>query len=306
MRDSFNKELLDLASKNKNLYLLTADIGFQVFDEFRAKNKDRFLNMGVSEANMIGVAAGMTLNNKIPICYTIIPFLIMRAFEQIRTDVCIQNLPVKLVGVGGGVAYGTLGPTHHSIVDISIMRSLPNMTVISPADPIETRKATKALIEIDGPVYLRLGKNGEPNLLDNNTEFKIGRGVKIKDGSDISIISTGPILNLSINLAEQLLTKGIKADVINMHTIKPIDKEIIYETAIKTNKIITIEEHNVIGGLGSAVAEVVGEFNFISRLKIFGINDKFNYGVGGQSFHYKNNGLTLENILNQVENFVNE
>ena len=306
MRDSFNKELLDLASKNKNLYLLTADIGFQVFDEFRAKNKDRFLNMGVSEANMIGVAAGMTLNNKIPICYTIIPFLIMRAFEQIRTDVCIQNLPVKLVGVGGGVAYGTLGPTHHSIVDISIMRSLPNMTVISPADPIETRKATKALIEIDGPVYLRLGKNGEPNLLDNNTEFKIGRGVKIKDGSDISIISTGPILNLSINLAEQLLTKGIKADVINMHTIKPIDKEIIYETAIKTNKIITIEEHNVIGGLGSAVAEVVGEFNFISRLKIFGINDKFNYGVGGQSFHYKNNGLTLENIINQVENFVNE
>ncbi len=306
MRDSFNKELLNLASKDKNLYLLTADIGFQVFDEFREKNKDRFLNMGVSEANMIGVAAGMTLNNKIPICYTIIPFLIMRAFEQIRTDVCIQNLPVKLVGVGGGVSYGTLGPTHHSIVDISIMRSLPNMTVISPADPLETRKATKALLEIDGPVYLRLGKNGEPNLLNSNSEFKIGKGVKIKDGSDISIISTGPILNLSINLAEQLMKKGIKADVINIHTIKPIDKDIIYESAFKTNKIITIEEHNVIGGLGSAVAEVIGEFNFNSRLKIFGINDKFNYGVGGQSFHYKNNGLTLENLTKQIEIFINE
>ena len=306
MRDSFNKELLEIADQNSNVFLLTADIGFQVFDEFRSKFTDRFLNMGVAEANMIGVASGMTLNNKIPICYTIIPFLIMRAFEQIRTDVCIQNLPVKLVGVGGGVSYGTLGPTHHSLVDLAIMRSLPNMTVISPADPLETKKATSAMIDIEGPVYVRLGKNGEPNLLNENYNFEIGKGVKLKTGSDISIISTGSILSLSMNLANELKKSNIDAEVINMHTLKPIDKELIYSTAKKTKKIITLEEHNIIGGLGSAVAETISEYNFNVKQKIFGINDKFNYGVGSQEYHLEKNGLSVENLLIKVKNFLKD
>ena len=306
MRDSFNKELLKIADLNSDVFLLTADIGFQVFDEFRSKFTDRFLNMGVAEANMIGVASGMTLNNKIPICYTIIPFLIMRAFEQIRTDVCIQNLSVKLVGVGGGVSYGTLGPTHHSLVDLAIMRSLPNMTVISPADPLETKKATSAMIDIEGPVYVRLGKNGEPNLLNENYNFEIGKGVKLKTGSDISIISTGSILSLSMDLANELKKNNIDAEVINMHTLKPIDKELIFSTAKKTKKIITLEEHNIIGGLGSAVAETISEYNFNVKQKIFGINDKFNYGVGSQEYHLEKNGLSVENLLIKVKNFLKD
>ena len=300
MRDAFNKELINIANQNSNIYLLTGDIGFQVFDEFREKFTNRFLNMGVSEANMIGVAAGMTLNNKEPICYTIIPFLIMRAFEQIRTDLCIQNLPVKLVGVGGGVSYGTLGPTHHSIVDLAIMRSLPNMTVISPADPLETRKATIEMMKIDGPVYLRLGKNGEPNLLNKDYKFEIGKGIKLIDGHDITLVSTGSILSLSLEIAKKLKKINISPEVINLHTIKPIDKEIIYNSVRKTKKIITIEEHNIIGGLGSAVAETIVELDSDFKQKSFGINDNFNYGVGGQNYHYEKNGLTVENIVNYI------
>lgn len=301
MRDAFNKELINIANQNSNIYLLTGDIGFQVFDEFREKFTNRFLNMGVSEANMIGVAAGMTLNNKEPICYTIIPFLIMRAFEQIRTDLCIQNLPVKLVGVGGGVSYGTLGPTHHSIVDLAIMRSLPNMTVISPADPLETRKATIEMMKIDGPVYLRLGKNGEPNLFNKDYKFEIGKGIKLIDGHDITLVSTGSILGLSLEIAKELKKINISPEVINLHTIKPIDKEIIYDSVLKTKKIITIEEHNIIGGLGSAVAETIVELDSDFKQKSFGINDNFNYGVGGQNYHYKKNGLTVENILKYIK-----
>ena len=186
------------------------------------------------------------------------------------------------------------------------MRSLPNMTVISPADPLETKKATSAMIDIEGPVYVRLGKNGEPNLLNENYNFEIGKGVKLKTGSDISIISTGSILSLSMDLANELKKSNIDAEVINMHTLKPIDKELIFSTAKKTKKIITLEEHNIIGGLGSAVAETISEYNFNVKQKIFGINDKFNYGVGSQEYHLEKNGLSVENLLIKVKNFLKD
>ena len=180
------------------------------------------------------------------------------------------------------------------------------MTVISPSDPIETRKAISEMIKIDGPVYVRLGKNGEPNLTEKNTSFKIGKGLKIKEGNDLTIVSTGSILKLAIDLSNELEKKNINSEIINIHTIKPIDKNIIYDSVNKTKKIITLEEHNIIGGLGSAVAECICELTFNVRQKIFGINDKFNYGVGSQDFHYKKNGLTVDNLLIEVAKFLDE
>ena len=230
----------------------------------------------------------------------------MRAFEQIRTDLCIQNLPVKLVGVGGGVSYGALGPTHHSIVDLAIMRSLPNMTVISPADPFETKKATKAILKLDGPVYMRLGKNGEPNLYKKDYQFNIGQAVKIKEGTDVTLVSTGSILKLVMQLAGELHKEDINAEIINIHTIKPFDTESIYNSVKKTKRIITFEEHNIIGGLGGAVAETITEFEFHTKQKKYGMQDKFNYGVGSQEYHFVRNGLEINNLINDIKKFLDD
>ena len=175
MRDAFIKELYDIVGEDDRVLLMSGDIGFKVFDRFRDDYKGRFFNMGIAEANMIGVSAGLAMSGKRPVVYTIIPFLTMRAFEQIRVDLAMHNLPVLIVGVGGGLAYDTLGPTHHSIEDVSLMRSLPNMTVLVPSDPHETRQVTRAAHECDGPVYIRLGKNGDPALQKTYDNFEVGK-----------------------------------------------------------------------------------------------------------------------------------
>jgi len=301
MRDAFNTELNNIASSDSDVLLLTADIGFQVFDQFRENFPDRFYNVGVAEANMIGIATGLALSHKKPFVYTIIPFLTMRAFEQIRTDVCIMNQPVKLVGVGGGVAYGTLGPTHHSLVDLAILRSLPNMTVVCPCDPIESMLATRAAVNHTGPIYIRLGKNGEPNLHKDEYEFELGKSIKMRSGTDAVIFSCGPVTKIALDTAERLSIDGINIGVQNMHTLKPIDRDSILSIAKETRLIITVEEHNIIGGLGSAVAEILSENNCNVLHKRVGINDNFCYGVGSQKYHLKNNGLSVENISEVIK-----
>ncbi|MBA7685374.1 Apulose-4-phosphate transketolase subunit B [subsurface metagenome] len=306
MRDAFCKELNKLAAENPELLLLTGDIGFQVFDQFRAQYPDRFYNMGVAEANMIGTAAGLALSGKKPFVYTIIPFLTMRAFEQIRNDVCMQNQPVKIVGVGGGVAYGVLGPTHHSIVDLAILRALPNMTVISPCDPLESQLATRAAFNHSGPVYLRLGKNGEPALHDHEYDFEIGQAVTMREGGEATIIVCGAVTRIALETSELLGQKGIGVRVINMHTLKPIDKETILKAAEETRAIVTVEEHNIIGGLGSAVAEVLAEANLQIPFRRVGINDSFGYGVGSQTYHLNKNGINTPNITKLILELIKE
>ena len=296
MRNAFNNELYDIAASNPDVLLLTSDIGFQVFDRFRDDFYGRFINMGVAESNMIGVAAGLALSGKLPVVYTIIPFLTMRAYEQIRVDVCIQNLPVKIVGVGGGLAYGTLGPTHHSIEDVAILRALPNMTVVVPCDPLESRKATRAAFEHHGPIYVRLGKNGEPPLYENDYEFQIGRAVTLRYGTDATIIVAGPVTKLALEASVRLDQVGISVRVLNMHTIKPIDQDAIRQAARDTGAIVTVEEHSVIGGLGSAVAEVLAEVPAGVPFRRLGINDSFCYGVGSQDYHFQQQGITVEAI----------
>ena len=304
MRDAFSAELYDIAASNPNVIVMTGDTGLTVFGRFRTDFPDRFINMGVSEANMIGVAAGLALNGKVPFVYTIVPFLTMRPFEQIRVDICIQNLPVKIVGVGGGLAYGPLGPTHHSIEDVAILRALPNMTVLVPCDPSESKRATRAAFEDPGPVYVRLGKNGEPSLHENEYDFQIGRAVQMRDGNDATVIVTGGVTKYALEASDCCAQVGLGVRVLDMHTNKPIDEDAIIQAARETRAIVTVEEHNVIGGLGSAVAEVLAEAQAGIPFRRLGINDSFCYGVGGQEYHLANHGVTSEHIAKVVCGFL--
>jgi transketolase len=300
MRDAFAAEFYNIVASDPKVSILTGDIGFGVFDQLIADYPDRFLNMGVAEANMMGVAAGLALEGQRPFVYTIIPFLTMRTFEQIRNDVCIQNLPVKIVGVGGGLAYGPMGPTHHSIVDISILRSLPNMTVMSPCDPLESKKVTQAAYQHDGPVYVRLGRNREPVLHTSDYDFKIGRAVEMRTGNEATIVSTGAVTKIALDAATVLADRGVSVRVINMHTVKPIDSDIILQAAAETRVMVSVEEHSVIGGLGSAVAEVLSEGGGNIPFKRIGIPDTFCYGVGSQEFQLERHGVSARSVEESV------
>jgi transketolase len=304
MRDAYIAELYKLAAEDPRVLLLSGDIGFKVFDPFIEAYGKRYLNMGIAEQGMMGAAAGLALSGKIPHVYTIIPFLTMRAFEQIRVDVAMMDQPVRIVGVGGGLAYDILGPTHHSIEDIAILRSLPNMTVIVPSDPTETKLATRTSHELKGGVYIRLGKNGEPELSETeDREFEIGKAITLKEGSDVAIIGCGPILSLALDVAAELESKGISCRVVNMHTIKPIDKEAI-AAACECKAILTLEEHSIIGGLGGAVSEVLAEIGNAPKLKRLGVQDKFTYVVGSQDYLFEHHGLTAQSILSSVDDML--
>ncbi|TRZ96050.1 1-deoxy-D-xylulose-5-phosphate synthase [bacterium] len=297
MRTAFINTLEEIAKKDRNIFLLTADLGFITFDGFRMSYPDRFINVGVAEANMIGIAAGLALSGKNVYCYSIIPFLTMRCLEQIRIDLCYQDLSVKLIGSGGGLAYGLEGMTHHSIEDVAIMRSLPNMTVISPGDPLEVGKIIKESVTHKGPLYIRLGKRGEPNVHESTPEVKIGKGIIIYEGGDLSIIATGTMLHLAKVVSNILKKDGINVNLISMHTIKPLDKEILCKLSKKSKAIFTIEEHSIIGGLGSAVAELLIESGYRGFFKRIGIPDKYCLGIGNRDYLCAEFSLTTEGVL---------
>ena len=299
MRKAFFGTLTDLATHNKNIYLLTADMGFGLVETFAERHPDRFLNIGVAEQNMIGVATGLALSGKTVFCYSIANFPTLRCLEQIRNDVCYHKVNVNIVAGGTGIVYGALGSTHHATEDISIMRSLPNMTIVTPADTIEASLATQAIAKLDSPCYLRLGKNDESTFLPS--EFKIGRATTLREGRDITIVSSGWILRIAIQAAE-MLTPSIQCRVVNMHTIKPLDIEIVLKAARETSAIITIEEHNIIGGLGSAVAEVLADNSVMTNFKRIGIKDTFCVKVGDYEALLKDNGLTASDIAREIRN----
>ncbi len=304
MRYAFIKTLTKLASKNQKIFLLTGDLGYTVFEDFATAFPKRFINMGVAESNMVGVAAGLALEGFIPFVYSIATFVTMRPFEQIRNDVCLQNLNVKIVGVGGGLGYGHAGPTHHSQEDIAIMRVLPNMMVVCPSDPLETEAAVEAVAKIKGPVYLRLGKAGEPRVHPKKPKLKLGKGIIMRDGSDVLLLATGNQVINSLLVAQVLSKKGIAAKVINLHTIKPIDKELVLNSVKEIKYVVTIEEHSIIGGLGSCVAEVLAEGSASPILKRIGIADKFSRIVGDQEHLRNHHSLTPEKIKKIVLNLI--
>lgn len=301
MRDTFFKALGDIAQIDEDVYLLTGDLGFKLFDPFKAKCPDRFLDVGVAEANMIGVAAGLALSGKNVYCYSIIPFLIMRAYEQVRMDIAYHNLNVKLVGVGGGFTYGLEGFSHFGIEDLSLMRSLPNMNVVVPADSKEATQLVIASCEHPSPLYIRLGRTGEPIIHKGTPNFKIGRGMVLSEGRDVAIFAIGSMVYQAKLAASLLSKKGVSATVINMHTLKPLDISLIKACALAHRAIFTIEEHSIVGGLGSAVAEVLLENSYHGIFKRMGIPEKLSNFVGNADYLRKQYGLTAEDISKTIE-----
>ncbi|MBN2067755.1 MAG: hypothetical protein JW744_04770 [Candidatus Diapherotrites archaeon] len=300
MRKQFADTLLCEAKKNTSILLLTGDLGFSVFEGFMHEFPNRFFNMGVAEVNMVGVAAGLALSGKKPFVYSIVPFVTMRCYEQVRNDVCYQNADVKIVGVGGGFSYGVNGPTHHAISDIAIMRALPNIVVVCPADPVEASLATIAAVKNRGPVYLRLGRNEEPVVHLKEPVFELGKAIELRKGNDASLISTGNMLNNCVIAAEKLCGKGIECRVVSMHTVKPLDKNTVLKAAKETKAVFSVEEHSLVGGLGSAVSEVLAESGNPVLFKRIALPDKFACKIGSQKYLQKINMLSAESIAETV------
>jgi len=301
MRTAFVETLLELAKNDPRIVLMVGDLGFGVVNQFMQELPAQFVNAGVAEQNMTGMAAGMALSGKIVFTYSIANFPVLRPLEQIRNDVCYHNANVRIVSVGGGMAYGSLGPSHHATEDIAIMRALPNMLVLAPGDPSEARLATRALIDHRGPAYLRLGRAGEPNVHKSEPAFELGKAITVRPGNDITLISTGGMLYDTVKAAHSLAEAGIQARVLSMHTVKPLDTEAVIAAACETQAIFTLEEHSVIGGLGGAVAELLLES--ATRPHIFkriGLNGAFSSIVGTQEYLRAQYGLDTLGIVRTV------
>lgn len=300
MRTAYLDTLYQLAEQDSNVFALISDNGAIVYDKFRTDFGRQYVNLGISEANMLGVAAGMASCGKIPFAYTIGAFLAYRALEFIRNDICLQNQNVKIIGTGAGMVYSALGPTHHTTEDMGALRSLPNLTIFTPATPLEVRYVTKAAYEIKGPVYIRLGTNKETEIYQDDYNFQIGKGVVVKEGTDITVVSTGSIVVDVLKAAKELEQQQISVRIITIHTIKPFDKELIIQALKETKGIVTVEDHNIIGGLGSAVSEVIAESGLATRFKRVGLVEHFSKGYGSYSEVKEANQIGIKDILSAV------
>ncbi len=301
MRTAFIEELLAIARTDPRVVLITGDLGFGVVTKFAEQLPQQFVNAGVAEQNMTGMAAGMALSGKIVFTYSIGNFPVMRCLEQIRNDVCYHRANVRITTIGAGMAYGPLGPSHHATEDIAVTRALPNLTIIAPGDPAEARLAVRALIAHEGPAYLRLGRANEPVVHAADPSFRIGKAIVVRQGSDATLISTGGMLANSVQATAVLAERGVSCRVLSMHTVKPLDGEAVLAAARDTAAIFTIEEHSVIGGLGGAVAEVLMEAGERPRhFRRIGLNDTFSSVVGDQRYLRERYGLDVNSIVGSV------
>jgi len=300
MRNTFADELTAIAQKQDDVVLLSGDIGNRLFDNLKKRHPGRFFNCGVAEANMMGVAAGMALTGLRPVIYTITPFTTTRCFEQIRVDVAYHNVPVVIVGTGSGLSYAELGPTHHSLEDLAIMRTLPHMRVLAPCDCIELRLALRASMREDGPVYIRIGKKGEPNVHASDPDFTIGRAIVVRPGKQVALAATGTIMPEVLAAADLLATRGVLAEVVSFHTVKPLDFVYLDQACGRFKLLATVEEHGRIGGLGGAVAEYLAGNRHAPPQIMFGSDDEFMHEVGSQRYAREKYGLTARNIFETV------
>lgn len=305
MRDTFVKTLVELAKENKNIELITGDLGFGVLKPFWEQCPEQFTNAGIAEQNMTGVAAGMALENKIVFTYSIGNFPTLRCLEQIRNDCAYHNANVKIVCVGGGFVYGSLGMSHHATEDIAILRALPNVTVVCPGDLVEAMEATKAIVNYPGTCYLRLGRGGEKRIHKKIENFEIGKAILIQENKlvnrEIAIFSTGAILDVACEVREELEKQGIGVVQYSFPSVKPLDVEVIKKCMKEYKNIVTIEEHNIVGGFGSSVAEVMAENEGIVKLTRFGLNDSYTKVVGSQNYLRNEYGLSKEKILKRLK-----
>ena len=299
MRSRFFQTLESLYKKHENIYVLTADLGYKLFDGLHERCSDRFYDIGIAEANMIGIASGLSLSGKNVYCYSIIPFLVMRAFEQVRIDVAYHNLDVKLIGVGGGFTYGLEGFTHFGLEDFALMRSLPNVSIVVPADPFEAQCLANISYEHKGPLYIRLGRAGEPAIHTALPDFRIGKPIYLSEGKRVAVFAIGSMVYVCKQAAGLLKKKGIEITLINMHTLKPLDTEAIAQIASAHDAIFTVEEHYREGGLGSAVAEVIAERRYAGLFRRIGI-DGLKKHVGDAEYLKDQYGLTTEKVYRKI------
>ncbi len=302
MRNAFANEITELAGKYPELVLLTGDMGNKLFDEYKLRYPDRFYNCGVAEANMTSVAAGLAMCGLKPVTYSIAPFNTLRCLEQIKIDICYHKLPVIVVGVGAGLSYAELGPTHQSCEDISLMRSLPGMTVVCPGDAVEVRLALKSAIALGKPVYLRLGKKNEPVVHKHEPDFSIGKAIVAKKGSDMCLLSTGNTFSLADEIVKNLDKKGISVELVSMHTVKPLDNDLLNTIFKKFPVVATIEEHSRIGGIGAALEEWLFEHGLNRTVELikFACHDRFINLSCNQKNARNISGLTIESVVNHL------
>lgn len=306
MRKAFVRELTKLMQKRKDIHLLTGDLGFGLFDQLQKDYPQNYLNTGLMEQTMVSISAGMALVGEQVFVYSHVPFLIYKAYEQIRNDICFHDLPVKLIGTAEGLTFSSLGMTHHSLEDIALMISLPNIYVVAPGDPEETAQAVKQSITLKHPLYLRLSKTGdnyvhrEYNNQYGRIDFKFGKGIVLREGTDVSIIATGNMLETACKVAELLEEKNISSDLISMHTLKPIDELLIMKTAQKTCLTITLEEHYEQGGLGQKVTNIIHKARIDKQVIKFCLPDTFIHEVGKREYILQQYDLLPEQILKRL------
>lgn len=301
MRDTFVKTLINLAKEDKNIELITGDLGFGVLKPFWEQCPDQFTNAGIAEQNMTTVAAGMALEGKTVFTYSIGNFPTLRCLEQIRNDCAYHNANVKIVCIGGGFVYGSLGMSHQATEDLATMRALPDVVVMAPGDLVEAEECTKAIAAYDGTCYLRLGRGGEKRIHKKIDDFQIGKAIKVNDGEKVAIFSTGAIFE-EVQSAYDLLTKhGYYPAVYTFPTVKPIDKNVIQKCAFDYDLIVTCEEHNIVGGFGSSVAEVIAEMRLKKAYLLrIGLNDEYSVRVGNQKYLREQYGMDGKSIFQKI------
>jgi len=303
VRTTFIETLCEVAERDERVWLLCGDLGYSVLERFAERFPGRYVNVGVAEQNMIGVAAGLALSGKTAFVYSIANFPVMRCLEQIRNDVCYHDLSVKVVAVGGGMSYGPAGYTHHALEDLAVMRALPNMTVVAPADPVETRLATRAVAASEGPCYLRLGKAGEPVVHREEPEFRLGKAIVLRRGTDVTLMSTGGMLKASVEAAAMLADGGVSASVVSMPTVKPLDAQAVEEAARSSSLLCVVEEHGEEGGLTDAVARCLASAAPARACRMLALNLGTlgaDGSLGSQSYLNALAGLTAAGISGRV------
>ncbi len=302
MRNTSLDMVFELALQDERILFLGSDLGAGTLSAFQTKLPERFFMEGISEANLVGMAAGLAMEGHIPYVNTIATFITRRAFEQVALDVCLENLPVRLIGNGGGMVYAPLGPTHEATDDLALMRALPNMTTIAPCDADEMRRLMPQTVEVPGPVYIRLGRGHDPIVSSDRQDCVLGRGIPVLAGSDVLLVTTGITLKLAHTAAEILLAEGIEAGILHLPTIKPLDTEMLLTMAHNMKAVVPIEEHSVIGGLGSAVAEVLLEAGPrpLPAFRRVGLPDVFPDDYGRQDDLFRRYGLETNAIAAMV------
>lgn len=310
MRDTVIRTLIELGKEDKDVELITGDLGFGVLKSFWETLPNQFINAGIAEQNMTGVAAGMALEGKKVFTYSIGNFPTLRCLEQIRNDCAYHNANVNVICVGGGYVYGSLGMSHHATEDIAILRALPDVTVICPGDPVEAALAVKKIAQTDGTCYLRLGRGGEQNVNTVIKEFEIGKAYKLRDAKDmnkkVAVFSTGAILEETSKACDMLEEQGIAVEQYSFPTVKPIDRAVIEDCASRFDNIFTVEEHNIVGGFGGAVAEVLAECGGKAKLHRIGIDDFYCIEVGSQAYLREQVGINAEGIVRKVKGVFGE